>query len=55
MVAPDNPDFVRIIATGGRDAQIAAMEAPESYDDETENLRSWFAVEVKRRGFEVVA
>jgi hypothetical protein len=55
IVAQDDANFQRIIATGGRPAQIDAMETPVYYNDETQELISWFAVETKRRGFEVVA
>lgn len=54
-VAIDNADFKRIIKTGGKKAQLAAIADPVSYDSETDELLSWFEVEVKRRGFSVVA
>lgn len=54
LVGIGDADFDRIVATGGRDAQMAAMAEPECYDDETEKLLSWFDVESKRRGFKVV-
>ena len=40
---------------GGRDAQVAAMKEPEAYDEDTEELLSWFDVEVRRRGFKIAA
>lgn len=55
LVSEDDPDFVRITREQGRAAQVAAMEAPEAFDAETEDLISWFDVEVKRRGFKVAA
>lgn len=55
LVSEDDPDFQRITGTMGRTAQKAAMEHPECYDAETADLLSWFDVEVKRRGFKVVA
>jgi hypothetical protein len=55
IVSADNEDYQRIIAQGGRAAQEAAMADPIPYNDETESLLSWFDVESKRRGFEVVA
>ena len=54
LVGIGDADFDRIVATGGRDAQMAAMAEPECYDDETEKLLAWFDVESKRRGFKVV-
>lgn len=51
LVSEDDPDFQRIISTGGREAQIEAMEAAEPYDHETEELLTWFDAEVERRGF----
>jgi hypothetical protein len=55
LVSADDPDFVRITATQGRQAQIEAMANPEPFDMETEELMSWFDLEVKRRGFKVAA
>ena len=55
LVSADNPDFVRITSTQGRESQIAAMESPECYDAETEELLSWYDAEVNRRGFKVAA
>lgn len=50
-----DPDFVRILKTQGRDAQIEALENPEAYNNETAEMLSWFHVEMKRRGFKVAA
>lgn len=47
--------FRDIVATGGRAAQQAAMDDPEAYDADTEELLAWFDVELKRRGFKVAA
>ena len=55
LVSADDPDFVRITREQGRKAQQAAMEDPEAFDAESEELLSWFDVEVKRRGFKVAA
>lgn len=54
IVQPDNEEFNRIIKTQGRKAQLAAMEDPAFYDDETEQLYNWYMTETKRRGFKVV-
>ena len=55
LVNSDNPEFLEIIKTGGRDAQTEAMDNPECHDTESEELLAWFEVEVKRRGFKVVS
>lgn len=53
IVSVDDPQFQEIVAEGGREAQLAAIEEPAYYDSETQNLMSWFESEVKRRGFKV--
>jgi hypothetical protein len=54
IVEENNADFKRILKLG-RAEQEAAMDEPEAHDDETEELLSWFSVEMKRRGFKVAA
>lgn len=46
----DDPELNDLIATGGRAAQVAAMESPRPYDEETAELFSWFEKEVEARG-----
>lgn len=46
----DDAEFVRIMQTGGRAAQAAAMANPDPYDDESEELLAWFDEELERRG-----
>lgn len=46
---PDDPELIRIMNQGGRAAQIAAMQNPVCYDEETFELYSWFNEEVERR------
>lgn len=46
LVDADNPEFVRIMAEQGREAQDAALLAPEPYDEETAELLTWFEAEV---------
>jgi hypothetical protein len=48
----DDPDFQRIIATGGRAAQDAALDKYQCYDEETEELLVWYLEEILRRGRE---
>jgi len=45
-------DFQKVIATGGRKAQDAALEKPDPYDYETDEILSWFTTEVGVRGKE---
>ena len=47
----DDPELKEIMAAGGRTAQIKAMEEPEPYDLETEELLTWYDDEAVRRGF----
>lgn len=42
LCSPDDPDFLRIQATGGRAAQDAALLNPEPADLETEEMLGWF-------------
>lgn len=52
-VAPPNDMVLQLLlANGGREAQISAIENPEYYDSETEQLATWFDSEVQRRGME---
>lgn len=50
LTSQEDPTFKRIIETGGRAAQIEAMQHPNYYDDETAELHTWFEEEVIRRG-----
>lgn len=52
VVEPNDPRFLDIIKCGGRQAQKAALETPEFYDDETRELYQWFCTEKNRRGFD---
>jgi hypothetical protein len=49
LVDDDDEEFRQIIATGGRAAQIAAMENPVPYDQEAEELLAWFQSELEHR------
>lgn len=53
IVDADDPEFLEVIKTGGKAAQLEALENPEAYDDDTEELLSWFNAETKRRGLKV--
>lgn len=44
-----------IMENGGRAAQGEAMQHPEFYDSETEELFGWFVDEARERGFKEVA
>jgi len=49
IVGDDHPDLMRIVKTGGRAAQDAALQNPGYYDLETEALLEWFKAERGRR------
>lgn len=51
---PTDPRFERIVASGGRPAQDAALEQPEFFDFESERLFDWFYQEIKRRDHEAL-
>jgi hypothetical protein len=53
LVKPDDKEFVKILKEGDRKAQEKAMNNPESYDDETEELFSWFCDEAEKRGHKI--
>jgi len=50
IVAKDNPAFVRLTKTTGREIQDRALAAPSAFDLETERLLNWFQDETKKRG-----
>jgi hypothetical protein len=50
IVAPDHPQFQHIVQTGGREAQDAALQDPECYDEESRRLLTWFSAEVVKLG-----
>lgn len=51
LVGESDKDYARIMKTGGRAAQDAALLDPEPYDLESTELLAWFTQEVERRGF----
>lgn len=52
IVNEDDPRFQEVIKVGGRAAQRDALENPEFYDDETEELYGWYLEEAPKRGFD---
>lgn len=50
LVSADDPDFVRITAEQGRDAQDLALEDPIPYDADTAEMLGWFVDESVKRG-----
>jgi hypothetical protein len=54
LTSPNDPEFAALMAEG-REAQDAALQNPECYDDETRDLYAWYCDEVTRRGFKAVA
>jgi hypothetical protein len=55
LVSENDPDFVRITSTMGREEQIKAFDNPITHDKETSDLLAWFETEAKRRGMKVAA
>jgi hypothetical protein len=55
LVGPTDERFLRVVATGGRQAQRDAIETPACYDDETTELLAWFEDERARRNLRGVA
>lgn len=49
LAGADDPELEEILATGGRAAQIAALNSPAFYDDETEALFTWWQAEYATR------
>jgi hypothetical protein len=49
LVNEDDPEFLEIVKSGGRAAQLEAMQSPEAYDEETADLLQWFDEEINRR------
>ena len=52
LVDLDDAELQNIIQNGGREAQDAALEHYQCYDDDTEELLDWYHDEVGRRGRE---
>jgi hypothetical protein len=50
LVGEDDTDFKAIMKAGGRKAQLAAMDAAEPYDAESQELLDFFNREIVRRG-----
>lgn len=51
----NDPELQEMLAGGGREAQIKALESPVFYDQETEDLFTWCMDEIERRGFKYVS
>lgn len=51
IVNDDDPDFARLMTTGGREEQVAALASPDTYDTETDELLSWYMDSAKIKGF----
>lgn len=51
----NDPEFLEILKTGGRKAQIKALDHPVCHDDETTELLSWYEDELSRRTLKGVA
>lgn len=46
---PDDEEFARIVEEGSRKGQLAAIDTPDYFDDETREIIEWFLVERRRR------
>lgn len=51
LTNPDDADYLDILATGAREAQLQALTDPEPFNEETEDLLKWYEAEIERRGF----
>jgi hypothetical protein len=50
LCAEDDPEFVRIKESSGRKPQQEAVDNPECYDEESQELLDWWHEEVAKRG-----
>ena len=55
LAGSDDAELKQIMATGGRNAQIAAINTPACYDDETEALLEWYRSVTAERGLKVAS
>lgn len=46
ICAADDPEYLDIIAAGGRAAQEEALQAPQAHDEETARLLDWYETEL---------
>lgn len=53
IVGKDDKQLGHVLKVGGRKAQEAALETPEFYDRETEELFFWWQQEARERGFDI--
>lgn len=49
LVGEDDIRYLSVLRDGGHDAQEAALEAPEYYDQDTEELYTWFVAEMEKK------
>jgi hypothetical protein len=49
LVAPDNEDYLRILGTGDRAAQDNAIADPAFFDEDSEDLFSWYTAALEAR------
>jgi hypothetical protein len=55
IVDADDPRYLKLLESGGRVEQDAALENPAPFDTESAEMFGWFTDEAARRGFKVVA
>lgn len=51
LVNEDDPRFLEIVRTGGRSAQLAAMNDPKPFDRESEDLIAFYKTALEERGW----
>lgn len=52
LVSEDDPRFQAVLRAAGRASQLAAMQEPSAYDQDTEDLLAWWTNDVQRRGMQ---
>lgn len=53
LVEKDDPRFLAIVANQGRKAQDIAIKNPATYDDETDEMLTWYDTELARRNIKL--
>lgn len=53
IVEQDDPQYLAIIQNQGRVAQDIAIKSPATFDDETDEMITWYDTEIKRRNIKV--
>lgn len=51
IVPADDPEFLAIVRSAGREPQLRSLQTPTFYDDEARKLYEWFCASAHKRGF----